>query len=129
MKSFYQKIKITFLIIFFITTLISGLSAARGKISKINHTQSSILDMNQPESYQGFQENLPTGLDAGHPDFAGRVVAGASFVGGDYGDENGHGTHVASISAGDGSVLGGKYRGVAPEAPRLKFDPIPIGSY
>ena len=59
---------------------------------------------------------VDTGLDAAHPDFAGRVVAGASFVGGDYRDENGHGTHVAGITAGDGSVLGGKYRGVAPEA-------------
>jgi len=59
---------------------------------------------------------VDTGLDAAHPDFAGRVVAGASFVGGDYGDENGHGTHVAGIVAGDGSVLGGKYRGVAPES-------------
>ena len=59
---------------------------------------------------------VDTGLDAAHPDFAGRVIAGASFVGGDYGDENGHGTHVAGITAGDGSALGGTYRGVAPEA-------------
>jgi len=28
----------------------------------------------------------------------------------------GHGTHVASIAAGDGSASGGKYKGVAPEA-------------
>jgi subtilisin family serine protease len=59
---------------------------------------------------------VDTGLDPDHPDFAGRVVAGASFVGGDYRDQNGHGTHVAGIAAGDGSVLGGKYRGAAPEA-------------
>jgi minor extracellular serine protease Vpr len=31
-------------------------------------------------------------------------------------DYSGHGTHVASIAAGDGSASGGKYTGVAPEA-------------
>lgn len=59
---------------------------------------------------------VDTGIDAGHADFAGRITAGASFIGGDYSDENGHGTHVASIAAGDGSALGQKYRGVAPRA-------------
>jgi serine protease AprX len=59
---------------------------------------------------------VDTGLDPDHPDFAGRVVTGASFVGGDYRDENGHGTHVTSIAAGTGDAQGGKYRGVAPGA-------------
>ncbi len=59
---------------------------------------------------------IDTGIDPAHPDFQGRIAAGASFVGGDYGDENGHGTHVAGIIAGDGNTSGGKYRGVAPEA-------------
>ncbi|MBN1935775.1 MAG: S8 family serine peptidase, partial [Anaerolineae bacterium] len=59
---------------------------------------------------------VDTGLDPNHPDFQGRISAGASFVGGTWVDENGHGTHVASITAGSGSALGGKYRGVAPEA-------------
>lgn len=59
---------------------------------------------------------VDTGLDPNHPDFQGRISAGASFVGGTWTDENGHGTHVASIAAGSGSALGGKYRGVAPEA-------------
>jgi subtilisin family serine protease len=59
---------------------------------------------------------VDTGIDRAHPDFAGRIVDGASFVGGDYQDDNGHGTHVASICAGSGSAQGGTYVGVAPEA-------------
>ncbi len=59
---------------------------------------------------------VDTGIDPNHPDFQGRIAAGASFVGGSWVDENGHGTHVAGIVAGSGSALGGKYRGVAPEA-------------
>jgi subtilisin family serine protease len=55
---------------------------------------------------------VDTGIDREHPDFAGRIVTGSSFVGGDYSDDNGHGTHVAGIIAGSGA----KYRGVAPEA-------------
>jgi serine protease AprX len=59
---------------------------------------------------------VDTGIDLDHPDFSGRVVAGASFVGGDYRDDNGHGTHVAGITAGSGAASEAKYRGVAPEA-------------
>jgi serine protease AprX len=59
---------------------------------------------------------VDTGIDAGHPDFGGRIVDGASFVGGSYDDENGHGTHVASTAAGSGVASSGKYQGAAPEA-------------
>jgi len=59
---------------------------------------------------------VDTGLDAAHPDFAGRIVAGDSFVGGDFQDDNGHGTHVAGTAVGTGAAQGGKYCGVAPEA-------------
>jgi serine protease AprX len=55
---------------------------------------------------------LDTGLDTGHPDFAGRVVALTDFTGEGVRDEHGHGTHVAGIAAGAGHT----YRGVAPEA-------------
>lgn len=59
---------------------------------------------------------VDTGIDRTHPDFAGRIVDGASFVGSDYQDDNGHGTHVASICAGSGAAQSGTYTGVAPEA-------------
>lgn len=59
---------------------------------------------------------VDTGIDAEHPDFAGRIVATAHFVGGNAVDENGHGTHVAGIAAGSGAGSDGKYTGVAPGA-------------
>ncbi len=59
---------------------------------------------------------LDTGIDYQHPDFAGRILAFTSFVGGDGRDDHGHGTHVAGIIAGSGEASGGRYRGVAPEA-------------
>lgn len=62
---------------------------------------------------------LDSGVDATHPDFAGRLQS-ANFVPDEPGDgtadDNGHGTHVASIVAGSGAAADGKYRGVAPEA-------------
>jgi subtilisin family serine protease len=45
---------------------------------------------------------VDSGLDAGHPEFAGRIASGRSFVGGDWRtDQQGHGTFVAGeIAAG-----------------------------
>lgn len=58
-------------------------------------------------------------LDTGifpHMDFRNRIQAFADFVA--YKsmpyDDNGHGTHVAGILAGDGTASMGKYKGVAP---------------
>jgi subtilisin family serine protease len=57
---------------------------------------------------------LDTGVDAGHPDLAGRVAAEANFTDTpDASDHNGHGTHVASLVAGTGVASGGARRGVA----------------
>ncbi len=60
---------------------------------------------------------IDTGIDADHPDFAGRISLTADFTGkGSAADGNGHGTHVASIAAGAGTASDGKYVGVAPAA-------------
>jgi subtilisin family serine protease len=42
---------------------------------------------------------VDSGLDLGHPEFAGRVALARSFVGGDANDRQGHGTFVAGIIA------------------------------
>jgi subtilisin family serine protease len=63
---------------------------------------------------------LDTGIDAGHPDLAGKVAEAENFSAApEPGDTVGHGTHVASIIAGSGAASGGKYRGVAPDATLL----------
>jgi subtilisin family serine protease len=63
---------------------------------------------------------LDTGIDPTHPDVAGRIAAAEDFTGsGDPVDHFGHGTHVASIAAGNGAASGGKYKGVAPDATLL----------
>jgi len=59
-------------------------------------------------------------LDSGvaaHPDLRGRIAVFKDFVSNKstaY-DDNGHGTHVSGILAGNGAVSKGKYRGIAPE--------------
>ncbi|GIM95488.1 S8 family serine peptidase [Paractinoplanes toevensis] len=63
---------------------------------------------------------LDTGIDATHPDLAGKIVAAENFTTAPTADDEvGHGTHVASIIAGSGAASGGRYKGVAPGAKLL----------
>lgn len=53
-----------------------------------------------------------------HPDFNGRIIKFVDFIKGKrrpY-DDNGHGTHVAGILAGNGRMSHGQYRGMCPES-------------
>ncbi|MFB7935527.1 S8 family serine peptidase [Streptomyces sp. NPDC056049] len=60
---------------------------------------------------------LDTGVDASHPDLAGRVAESKSFIEGqEVADRDGHGTHVASTVGGSGAGSDGKEKGVAPGA-------------
>src|SRR5205814_2214191 len=60
---------------------------------------------------------LDTGIDATHPDVAGKVLTSANFTDSpDVVDRVGHGTHVAATIAGTGVASGGVHRGVAPDA-------------
>lgn len=57
---------------------------------------------------------VDTGVDAAHPVFGDRVLPAIDLLGGDGGDPNGHGTHVAGTAAGADQGCGGI--GVAPDA-------------
>jgi subtilisin family serine protease len=60
---------------------------------------------------------VDSGIDASHPDLAGKIVAEQNFTGdGDALDHVGHGTHVASTIAGSGAASDGRYAGIAPDA-------------
>ncbi|NGO74135.1 S8 family serine peptidase [Streptomyces sp. YC504] len=63
---------------------------------------------------------LDTGVDATHPDLAGRLGEVRNFsTSADAVDRHGHGTHVASTVGGSGAASDGKNKGVAPGAKLL----------
>jgi serine protease AprX len=89
-----------------------------------------ILEVNAPQTWsqlgatgQGVGVAI---VDSGvypHADLAGRIVASIDFTTASPsvsstpgGDPGGHGTHVAGLVAGDGTLSGGAYTGVAPRA-------------
>ncbi|MFC3450189.1 S8 family peptidase [Amycolatopsis speibonae] len=84
----------------------------------------SVPQIGAPQAWQsGFTGRnvkvavLDTGVDAGHPDLAGKIVAAKDFSGGgDPTDRHGHGTHVASTILGSGAASAGRLKGVAPDA-------------
>lgn len=63
---------------------------------------------------------LDSGIDGGHPTLDGQVVAEEDFTGeGTAADLVGHGTHVASLVAGNGAGAAGARQGIAPAADLL----------
>ncbi|MEV6702641.1 S8 family serine peptidase [Streptomyces sp. NPDC051453] len=60
---------------------------------------------------------LDTGVDATHPDLAGRIKETKNFTtDASTNDGFGHGTHVAATIAGSGAAGDGQHKGVAPSA-------------
>jgi subtilisin family serine protease len=84
-------------------------------------SQASDQDIDAPEAWQtttgagAIVAVIDTGVEAAHPDLVGRVLPGRDFGGAGTPatvDKVGHGTHVASIIAGNGTSIAG----VAPDA-------------
>ncbi|HUQ23015.1 MAG TPA: S8 family serine peptidase, partial [Gaiellaceae bacterium] len=84
----------------------------------------SVPQIGAPKAWQsGFDGTgitvavLDTGIDADHPDLAGKVLDARNFTDSDtVTDRHGHGTHLASTIVGTGAASGGSRKGVAPGA-------------
>ncbi|TDO54957.1 subtilase family protein [Kribbella sp. VKM Ac-2527] len=88
----------------------------------------SVAQIGAPAAWQAGYEGsgvevavLDTGVDATHPDLAGKVQQAEDFSGSPTGSEDhfGHGTHVAATIAGTGAGANGTRKGVAPKADLL----------
>ncbi|MFI1789584.1 S8 family peptidase [Streptomyces olivaceoviridis] len=87
----------------------------------------STAQINAPTAWKAGDEGqgvkvavLDTGVDASHPDLAGRITEAVDLSNSSNTDDHfGHGTHVASIVGGSGAASGGTRRGVAPRADLL----------
>ncbi|MFF3781324.1 S8 family serine peptidase [Streptomyces sp. NPDC001933] len=100
----------------------------------------STAQIGAPEAWQAGYDGkgatvavLDTGVDATHPDLAGKLGEVRNFTDGPTAnDGHGHGTHVASTIAGSGAASGGSRKGVAPGAKLLigkVLDDKGTGSY
>ena len=67
---------------------------------------------------------IDSGIDASHPEFAGRLLPGYDFVDGDSTPQDtcGHGTHVAGIAA----ATGNNGIGIAGMAWNVKIMPVRV---
>lgn len=67
---------------------------------------------------------IDTGVDTGHPEFSGRVVAGYDFINNDSNptDDNGHGTSCAGIALGAGNNA----QGIAGVAWGVRLMPVKV---
>ncbi len=87
----------------------------------------SVLQIGAPSAWKdGYNGSgvtvavLDTGIDATHPDLAGKITAEKNFTDEtDPTDLIGHGTHIASTIAGTGAQSKGRFTGVAPGAKLL----------
>ncbi|MGW6897474.1 S8 family serine peptidase [Streptomyces sp. NPDC054919] len=99
--------------------------ALDGKVKAV--LDRSTAQINAPAAWKAGYEGqgvkvavLDTGVDANHPDLAGRVAEAKDFSGSPSTDDHfGHGTHVAATVGGTGAASSGTRRGVAPHADLL----------